>query len=222
MIPALLSGCILVSEECGNGFSLSDGRCVPVEGSDSIVDSDSRVGAIESVSDAAVVTPDEDSTGVDQDMAAEVPTIWQDFEHILIVDRTEDGGARRTPALPGSDIDGITVSDGAGMSVGTGDAVVDERINDPFMASIQMDSRASLGTPDGRAVSLGTQGGFVKVSLGLSRPLRPGDTITIVEIDEVMGDGDRYEAFICRADAEFLTGCRVLGVAARGGTQFSL
>ena len=90
------------------------------------------------------------------------------------------------------------------------------------MASIQMDSRASLGTPDGRAVSLGTQGGFVKVSLGLSRPLRPGDTITIVEIDEAMGDEDRYEAFICRADAEFLTGCRVLGMAASGATQFSL
>ncbi|MEE2756260.1 MAG: hypothetical protein VYA30_06350 [Myxococcota bacterium] len=215
-------GCILESEECGKTFVLRDQRCVPAENPGEF-----GLGAGSAPSDAGIndSTRFDDVIDLSVDLGgidAQVDNPWADFVHILIVDRTADGDAQQTPAVPGADIDGVTVADPLGMRVGTGEVIINERINDPYMASIQRSSRAGLGLPDGRAVSLGTQGGFIRVGLGLERPLRGGDIISIVEIDEVMGNQDRYEAFICRTDAEALRGCRVLGVASSGATEFSL
>ncbi|MBV72090.1 MAG: hypothetical protein CMH52_12250 [Myxococcales bacterium] len=222
MAALILWGCILESEECGKQFVPREKRCVPAQPAD-----DFGAGAAAESLDAAAkdgggLDVVMDATTTQATLDAETVNPWDEFVQILIVDRTEDAAARQTPALPGADIDGLSIADETGVLIGTGDVIIDDRVNDPFMANIQLNSGAGLGPPDGRAVSLGTQGGFIRVGLGLDRPLRDGDIISIFEIAEAMGDQDRYEAFICRNDAEALRGCRVLGLAASGSTDFRL
>jgi hypothetical protein len=157
---------------------------------------------------------------VDASSVPDMAAAWVNYRNLLLVDRTSDTDVRRTPALPGADIDGVLIHDERGNFVGTGQSVVDARINDPFDANIQLDPRAALLRPDSRAVSLGTQGGFVRLGLELSRPLQSGDLIEVSEIRERMDDTDRFEAFLCRTDADGLRGCVILGIGLSGTTTF--
>ena len=74
--------------------------------------------------------------------------------------------------------------------------------------------------PDDRAVSLGTQGGFVRIQLTLARPLIPDDFIEVYEVAERDEDPDQYQVYLCREGSEGLNGCRILGIGRTGRTAF--
>ncbi len=169
LIPLLLAlqGCILATEDCGFGFEEIDGRCVPVDTPEPFRDE----------REPRAVRPDDDGGVGVVDAGEARPDPWSVFKVVLIVDRSE---AVSLPPVPGADIDAVTVE---GSQFGFGVGVLDAQINDPFGASLAKDPRSAIGTPDAFAlfedfdffVSLGTEGGFVKLGLELERPLEEGD-----------------------------------------------
>ena len=217
-------GCLLQPEECGETFVEREGRCVPSQAPPPFVvpfDGDLSASDTLATSDAGL---ERDST-VDMmaDDARVVPDMaspWAEYTVVLIVDRTADSDARMNPALPGADIDAVVVEDDTGERLGFAEEVLDSRINDPFQANIQTDPSAALLAPDGQAVSLGSQGGYIRLGLSLRAALRPGSLIVVTEIEEGAEVMDAYEAFLCRKDSEGLRGCRILGLGSAGGTSF--
>ena len=147
---------------------------------------------------------------------------WSAYSVVLVVDRTGDDAARSTPALPGADIDAVEVLDSEDRVIGVADSVIDSRINDPYEANIQAVPRSALGRADVRAVSLGTQGGFVRLSLTTDQPITAQARLRIVEIEEEFVNEDAFEIFLCRADSEGLSGCRSLGTSESGTVLFDL
>jgi len=215
-------GCLLQPEDCGEGFKPVEDRCVPLKEAPPL-NPDAQAFEF----DAATLTDVGKEGLIDGDLADGSPfqdaeTIpdmaspWAEYTVILIVDRTEDGDARETPAVPGADIDGLLLKGGVGEIIGFAGQVIDSRINDPFRANIQREPRAALLTPDDRAVSLGSQGGYVRLGLELQRSLRAGDSVEVYELIERPGDPDRYETFLCRGNSEGLRGCRILGIGEAG------
>ena len=230
IFACLLTGCLLSEEPCGLDFKVVEGRCVPLQApppfrasSDPSEDATPRDGAVrdlglrlEPVFDASPVEllPDAGPEPVEDE--------WSAYSVILVVDRTPDGSANRTPALPGADIDAVEVLGPDDGIIGVADAVIDARINDPYEASIQTEPRSALGRADDRSVSLGTQGGFVRLSLSTERPITRAARVRVVEVEEAFENEDTFEVFLCRADSEGLSGCRPLGTSADGTTIFPL
>ena len=129
IFACLLTGCLLSEEPCGLDFKVVEGRCVPLQApppfrasSDPSEDATPRDGAVrdlglrlEPVFDASPVEllPDAGPEPVEDE--------WSAYSVILVVDRTPDGSANRTPALPGADIDAVEVlgpDDGMGAAGG--------------------------------------------------------------------------------------------------------
>jgi hypothetical protein len=222
-----LSGCLLEPSDCGPSFQAQSGRCEPATAPPQYTPLTADKGPTQTERpglDAGGqldqgIEPDA-SYSVDGTIVPDMATPWAAYENLLVVDRTTDGDARQTPALPGADIDGVLIKDERGEFIGTAQEVIDARINDPYQANIQLEPSAALRMPDGRAVSLGTQGGFVRLRLELSRSLLSGDLVEVVELRERSGDADKFEVFLCRSDADGLRGCIILGIGGSGSTRF--
>ena len=224
ILTCLLTGCLLQSEPCGLDFKAVDGQCVPLQApppftSDPDTPPDASTDAadardlglrLEPVFDASIVDVESDST-VEEDE-------WSAYSVVLLVDRSPDDSANGTPAIPGADIDAVEILAMDDRSFGSANDVIDARINDPYEANIQMEPRSALGLPDGRAVSLGTQGGFLRLALTTQGPITATARLRVVELEEDAPNEDAFEVFLCRSDSEGLSGCRSLGTV-DGGTQ---
>ena len=215
MIPLILQACVLESETCGDPFVLVDGRCVVSQPQPNAQDN--------GVNDASNFANDDDRSiptdgGVRMTEQRDTGPVVPDFIQILLIDSTPLSVARRTPPLPGADIDGLQVFDDTGVVFGTAVEVLQAQLNDPFQASIQTESRAALFAPDGRAASLGTEGGFIRLRLEVERPVTALDGVEIVEIGESDDDEDQYDAYLCRANSIRLDNCVFLGAGQTGRT----
>ncbi|MGC6415622.1 MAG: hypothetical protein ACON3Z_00750 [Bradymonadia bacterium] len=215
IIPLLMQACVLESETCGEPFTAAEGRCVVIQSQPNAQDGGMSDGLVFAM-DAERQVPIDD--GVRMVERPDAGGELADFVQLLLVDSTPLSVARRTPPLPGADIDGVQIVDDSGAVIGTAVEVLDEQLNDPFQASIQTDSRATLFAPDGRAASLGTEGGFVRLRLEIERPVSALDGVEITEIGESEFDEDQYDAYLCREDSVRLDNCVFLGTGQTGPT----
>lgn len=211
-IAAALAGCLLAEEDCGDGFAFDGLRCVPLAEPPPY----RAPGAGEP---PPGVAPD---LGLPPDMAP--PGIWAEFDVVLLIDRTDPKDASRTPASPGADIDAVQIAEVTPVGerrVGVG-AEAAGFLLDPFNGNLNTDLDAALGVPDGAAVSLGSDGGYLYLSLALDRPLRSGDLVVIAEVSDTGADADRYELYLCREPDDSLQACRLLDSGGGGISRFEL
>lgn len=208
---ALNTGCILETEDCGPDLRLEDDRCVPTQAPPPYYPPGSRPSP----------GPQPPDAGAGPDAA---PSPWARFDTALVVDRGGPDEAAFSPYYPGADIDGVLV-EGPGL-YGFGVSVVESRVHDPYGVSFATDPNAALGEPESAGlepsllVSLGTEGGFVGLSLDLERALRSGDVLTVYEVEEDPAD-DRYELYLCRDGGITNDACVSLGQGS-GVTRFTV
>lgn len=212
VVAAGLAGCLLAEEDCGDGFGFDGVRCVPL--GDPSPPRDPGAGGQDPGASA--------DAGPTVDM--EPPSIWAEYRVVLLIDRTRPADASRTPASPGADIDAVQIVEATpigerpvGVAIQAAGFVLD-----PFDGNLNTDLERVLGPPDGRAVSMGTDGGYMYVSLDLERPLRSADLIVITEVTEVGADADRYQVYLCREPDDSLQDCRLLDVAGGGLARIPL
>lgn len=226
-IAASLSGCILDTEQCGPDFVLRDNRCVPqIEPLPFRPEADAfPVPEVGPQFDATLRTDSGAKPGIDaggpldarfRPDAAAPPNPWAPFVNILLVDLTAVRDARATPQTPGADLDAVRVV--GPDQRGFGGELIEFIINDPFDQNRATDPSQALGPPDWRdgrvdgIVSLGTDGGFIYMSLEMSRPLARGDVIEISEAESSGGrTADRLQAWLCLDGHPDPDNCRELG-----------
>ena len=70
----------------------------------------------------------------------------------------------------------------------------------------------TLGEPDGRAVSLGGNGAYVRHEMALNRTIRSGDMVKIVDIDSGPVREEIAEIYLCKRGSRGLSTCENLGI----------
>lgn len=209
-----LPGCLLSEDDCGLGFVFDGDRCLPADPPPPFREGDGGL-----TNDGAPL-PDREVKPTPEPPLDD----WAEFGIALIIDRTPRAATARTPASPGADIDAIQAVEPTprgDQRIGVGGEVLGALFNDPFDGSLNLDPGAVLGEPDGQFASLGPDGGFVYVELALSRPLRAGDLLVIVERLEPDGGDDGYTVYMCRSP-DSIDDCRHMGDGQPGTTRFTL
>jgi hypothetical protein len=219
-----LTGCILETEPCGQGFRWVGDRCMPFGRVDAELPDGSGWPAFDGeVPDAAAVpdarTPPRADAVFDAVVDAEGPNPYAGVISVLIVDRTPDDLLGATPTTPGCDVDGLELT-GPGVST-FATKVLSSLVFDPFDQSVGGPEDASLGPPEqtgavGTFVSLGGGGAYQLLHVQPQRPLAPGDRLRLVEFPEPGDVGDRCAIWVCAADTVDLTRCVFVGEG-RGG-----
>lgn len=187
-----LTGCLLDEEECGDGFALSGGRCVPLA---AVADASVAPGV---VIDAATPTDPEPPPSPPAEG-------WGGYVIVALLDQTPEEVRRADPGSPGPEIDAVIALPGAGdfrQAFGVGVEVLE---------SPRGDAVDLVGPPDGRAVSLGALGGRVFIELALSRPFESGDAIGVIPGDVPGQREEAFSVFLCQAPLNAMEGCRKVG-----------
>ena len=220
---ASLTGCILETELCGNGFVETEaGGCVPEEAPPPYYsDAGFDLGIDASIADAEPIpppAPEPDAVPIDPEPPEPEPSFdpWVGREMLLIVDRSSRDNARSTPASPGYDLDAIVLVDPNGDLVAILGDWETAQINDPFGRNVAQDPFAALGEPDAegrdpeRFVSLGTEGGFVQYRLDIVGPIATGVRIFAFDAD-FDGADESAEIYLCFEGPLDLSLCRSAG-----------
>lgn len=221
VVALLQTGCILSTEQCGEGFIEEDGRCVLEESappyySDARPDFELRDA---SLADTPLIIVEPEPAPPEPQPPEPEPVFdpWTDRPLALIVDRGDRGDARNSPTSPGFDLDALLVIDENSELIGLVAAWESAQINDPFGRNLSRDPDAAIGEPDanglddpGAYVSLGADGGYVFLRLELFEPVRTGHQLLIFEMDRDRAD-ERAEVYLCFEGALDLSRCRSAG-----------
>jgi hypothetical protein len=215
-----ISGCILESEPCGQGFRPAEGRCVAFGRLDAGPEDGGVPGPDAGPPDADAPLDARRPPPADAAPDAEVPGPLPEVMSVLVVDRTPDALLGRTPSTPGCDLDGIELR-GPGLST-FATKVLSSLVFDPFDQSVGVREDASLGAPEQTGapetfVSLGGGGGYQLLHVQPQRPVARGDRLRVVEFSEPDDVGDLCAIWVCSTDQIDLSRCLFVGEG-RGGT----
>lgn len=218
VVAASLGGCLLDQALCGPDFVEVDGRCVVAATPPPFRPAREDAGPPPAALRDATVARD---AAID---ASDLPPApWAQYDRIVVVDRTAPQVVRRTPRSPGFDLDAVEVGGDAAATYGI-QVVESFLVPGPNGAA---DPTAALGRPERddnptTFVSLGGEGGYVALRVGLDRPLDWGDHVTVYSVSFDGGD-DAFELFLCVGEP--IDPARCLSVGRGGGadeTRFDL
>ena len=218
------AGCLLDETQCGSGWVSKNGVCIPERPAGAYYGGSPNANVVfetETTVDMAIapsetsllpddmVPPDKESEGVRREAQDER---WAEYSVILCVDQSAPSPTAQMGSTAGIDLDAVLIIGADGQTIGFAQRVVEGVLTPPRSNSEPpRELTVTLGEPDGRAVSLGGNGAYVRHDMALQRGIRSGDVVQVVDVESGSTLEEIAEVYLCKRGSRGLSTCEILG-----------